>query len=232
MEALKSLPVWVSLPLLLGTSTLALIVLVAFLRACVLLAEAAWRESLRMTAALTRAFARAGMLTFSVCGWAVHAAVQVLWWLICVAWTLTAGRVVAIVVAHAQALHERARLWDHWRREFSDEFATFAEFLYAFEHGGRRRDEQEEPRFNSGPQHEERRNSGERKRPPPDPQQAAYSAACRLLGLPEAGFSLEQLNTRYRLLISASHPDRGGNTQRAAAINAARLLIKLQKGWS
>lgn len=68
--------------------------------------------------------------------------------------------------------------------------------------------------------------------PPPDPKMLAYRAACRILGLPEAGFTREQLSKCYRVRIHAAHPDRGGSHQQAAALNAARDLIKKRKGWT
>lgn len=69
-------------------------------------------------------------------------------------------------------------------------------------------------------------------KPPPDPEVLAYQAACRALGLPEAGFTPEQLSKSYRVRIHAAHPDRGGSHQQAAALNAARDLIKKRMGWT
>ena len=69
-------------------------------------------------------------------------------------------------------------------------------------------------------------------KPPPDPKVLAYQAACRTLGLPEAGFTPEQLSKSYRVRIHAAHPDRGGSHQQAAALNAARDLIKKRMGWT
>lgn len=69
-------------------------------------------------------------------------------------------------------------------------------------------------------------------KPPPDPKVLAYQAACRILGLPEAGFTPEQLSKSYRVRIHAAHPDRGGSHQQAAALNAARDLIKNRMGWT
>lgn len=69
-------------------------------------------------------------------------------------------------------------------------------------------------------------------KPPPDPEVLAYQAACRVLGLPEAGFTPEQLSKSYRVRIHAAHPDRGGSHQQAAALNAARDLIKKRMGWT
>lgn len=225
------LPVWIALPLLLVLCALGLIVAAALFQASVMLAEAVWHGSLRMTNALTLAFARMGVLTFQWCGMAVLGIAQVLRALICAAWDQTARRLCAALLAPWQAVRQRMRLWDTWRREFRDEFETFDDFLYAFEHGGKRREQRDEPKFDAGAQ-SGRRDQGEApKRPPPDPHKAAYAAACRLLGLPESGFTPEQLNARYRALMGAAHPDKGGDTQRAAAINAARDLIKHTKGW-
>lgn len=69
-------------------------------------------------------------------------------------------------------------------------------------------------------------------KPPPDPKVLAYQAACRALGLPEAGFTPEQLSKSYRVRIHAAHPDRGGSHQQAAVLNAARDLIKKRMGWT
>lgn len=68
-------------------------------------------------------------------------------------------------------------------------------------------------------------------KPPPDPKVLAYEAACRLLGLPVGGFTREQLNKVFRSRIHAAHPDRGGNHEQAAALAAARDLIRNWHGW-
>jgi hypothetical protein len=66
--------------------------------------------------------------------------------------------------------------------------------------------------------------------PRPDPR-VAYQAACRLFGLPPSGFTREQLNKVFRSRIHAAHPDRGGNHEQAAALAAARDLIRNWHGW-
>ena len=224
------LPLWVTLPLLLVLCALGLIVAAALFQASVMLADAAWHGSLHMTNALTLAFARAGMFAFQWCGSVVQGVLQILWALIRTAWALTAGRLQAVIVARWRVIRQRAHLRNTWRNEFRDEFATFDEFLYAFEHGGKRRQQHEEPAFDASQPDSEPQGRDE-KHPPPDPQKAAYAAACRLLGLPESGFTREQLNARYRTLISTTHPDRAGSHHRAAAINAARaVLINRTKG--
>lgn len=225
-------PVWLALPLLLALCALGLIVAAAALQTSLMLAEAAWHGSQRMTNVLTLAFARAGLLAFQWCGMAVLSVAHVLWTLLCIAWTHTAGRVQAALAIRMQAVRQRARLWDTWQNEFKDEFATFEEFVYAFEHGGKRREEREETKFDEGTRDQDPHGKDKGQRRPPDPQAAAYAAACHLFGLPEAGFTREQLNARYRALMSATHPDKGGSTQRAAALNAARAFIKRQKGWT
>lgn len=68
-------------------------------------------------------------------------------------------------------------------------------------------------------------------KPPPDPKVLAYQAACRLFGLPVGGFTREQLNKVFRTRIHAAHPDRGGSHQQAAALVAARDLIRNWHGW-
>lgn len=68
-------------------------------------------------------------------------------------------------------------------------------------------------------------------KPPPDPRVLAYQAACRLFGLPVGRFTREQLNKVFRTRIHTAHPDRGGNHQQAAALAAARDLIRKWHGW-
>lgn len=235
------LPLWLALPLLLALCALGLIVAAAAFQASVMLAEAAWHGSLHMTTALTLVFARAGLLTFQWCGMAVLGTAQFLWAMARMAWAHTAERLQAALAVRMRAIRQRARLRDTWQSEFKDEFATFDEFLYAFEHGGKRREERGEPRFDDAPPPKP---PPERPRPspspppspppppPPDPRQVAYRAACRVLGLPESGFTRQQLITRHRALIQAAHPDKGGSHERAAALNAARDLIKHMKGWT
>lgn len=141
---------------------------------------------------------------------------------------------------HAGLLRRKhtRRLKALWREEFREHFETFEGFREAFE----RADTQRRPPPGAArPRPTPRPDVPPRqrpppppppRRPPPDPAQAAFAAACRMFGLPESSFTPEQLTKRYRACMHAAHPDRGGDHQRAAALNAARDLIKRQKGWA
>lgn len=150
------------------------------------------------------------------------------------------ARLLAPFLMGWEAMRQRQELRRIWANEYRDQFPTFAAFLDAFARGGRPRgDERQEPHFEDAPRSSPPpRRDPPRPRPPPpppppDPKRQAFIAACRVLGVPDSGvFTLSQLNLRYRALISANHPDRGGNAQKAAAINAARDLIKSMKGWT
>jgi hypothetical protein len=59
-----------------------------------------------------------------------------------------------------------------------------------------------------------------------------FRAACRTLGLPEAGgFSQAEFKARYQTMIKAVHPDTIGPNALASQVNEARDLIKARKGW-
>lgn len=58
-----------------------------------------------------------------------------------------------------------------------------------------------------------------------------WNAACKLLGLPKAGFTKQELTRAYRKAILAAHPDLGGTHAHAKSINVARDLIRAHKGW-
>lgn len=62
-------------------------------------------------------------------------------------------------------------------------------------------------------------------------QNTAYEEAVRLLGL-RPGFTKEELTKAYRRAIRAVHPDKGGSTEDAQAVNAARKLIEAHQGWA
>jgi len=64
-------------------------------------------------------------------------------------------------------------------------------------------------------------------RPAPDP----YQVAIRLLGL-EPGFSRTALSRAYKQAMKHAHPDAGGSTRKAQAVNAARDLLKRTHGWA
>lgn len=199
-------PDWLRVLLSLGVIALAAIVAIAALRAAATLGtmalEAGCNGAERLTNWLTAAFVATGIGVVGV--------VRIV--------LLTVARTArSTVAAKTASLRRWLKLWRAWRHEFRDDFATFGEFVAAFERGG-------QPRQKSRPSPPP---------PPPDPRQAAYSAACRLLGLPESGLTLPQLKARHRVLISAMHPDRkGGDTERAAQLNAACDLIKRTKGWN
>lgn len=141
------------------------------------------------------------------------------------------------------ALHRRRharRLKALWREEFREHFETFAAFREAFERTdtrrrpppGSARPKPDPPCTDMPPRPRPQPPPPPPRKPPPDPAQAAFATACRMFGLPESGFTLDQLTKRYRACMHAAHPDRGGNHQRAAALNAARDLIKQRKGWT
>ena len=59
----------------------------------------------------------------------------------------------------------------------------------------------------------------------------AYGTALALFGL-RPGFSRTALHAAYKQAIRAAHPDLGGSTEEAQAINAARDLIMRRHGWA
>ncbi len=72
-------------------------------------------------------------------------------------------------------------------------------------------------------------------RPAEEPGEGAgadpFEAALALLGLHPA-FTREELVKAYKQAIRRAHPDAGGSVKQAAAINAARDLIMIRKGWA
>lgn len=64
----------------------------------------------------------------------------------------------------------------------------------------------------------------------PDPADP-YQAAIDLLGL-SPGFSRAALNRAYKQAMKQAHPDAGGSTRQAQAVNTARDLLKHAHGWS
>jgi len=220
--ALSSLPDWLRwLVILAGLAGGAVVVIAAGLAALgltVMAAQASWHGAKRLT------FWLADMLVNLVLLLVVD--------LIGAGCGAAARAVYAVFLARVQRVRRWLELRRVWKTEFRDEFETFADFLEAFENGGKPRprpEERREPHFGDAPPRPEPPRPPP---PPPDPRKAAYSAACKLLGLPESGFTLQQLKARHRALIQRLHPDMGGNHQWAAAVNAARDLIKSQKGWT
>jgi hypothetical protein len=233
-------PEWLRILLTLALLALGLIVAVAALRASLIVAEvvsvAAWKGAQRLTVWLSDLLIRlllgsvvvlaAALLTTArVCG---QAAARL------------CARVFAPLALWFESIRQREKLRLLWEEEYRDEFPRFEDFLEAFARGGKaREDERQEPRFDEAPspkpppKRDPPRPRPSPPPPPPDPKRLAFIAACRLMGVPESGeFTPQFLNVRYRALISTAHPDRGGNAQRAAAINAARDLIKARKGWT
>jgi hypothetical protein len=233
-------PEWLRILLTLGLLALGLIVAVAALRAAVIVAEvvsvAVWKGAQRLTVWVSDLLIRllmgsaailvAALLTTArVCG---RAAARL------------SARAFAPLALWFESIRQREKLRLLWVEEYRDQFPRFEDFLEAFARGGKpREDERQEPRFDDAPPGPPGRDpprprpSPSPPPPPPDAKRLAFIAACRLLGVPESGeFTSQFLGQRYRALISAAHPDRGGNARRAAAINAARDLIKTRKGWT
>jgi hypothetical protein len=99
-----------------------------------------------------------------------------------------------------------------WRDEFRERFPRFQDFRREFENAGR--------------DDAKGRRGQPAKRDP-------FKAACEVMGLPADGmFSEDEFRSRYRALMKALHPDRGGPADRAALVNAASMAIKQGKGWS
>ena len=62
-------------------------------------------------------------------------------------------------------------------------------------------------------------------------RQAAYEQAVQVLGLPPV-FTQAEMIKAYRRAIRAAHPDAGGSTKAAQAVNAARKTILAYRGWA
>lgn len=110
-----------------------------------------------------------------------------------------------------QRMGQEWTLWRAYRGEFRGQFSSYRAFRRRFAGGAR----------SAG--------AGARTAARADD----FTAACRLIGLPEDGrFGEEALKARYRALMKELHPDRGGSNARAAQVNAACALIKKRKEWS
>jgi hypothetical protein len=128
------------------------------------------------------------------------------------------GRLYAAYVApYADAYHRRRELRRLYR-EVRDQYASFADFLRAFEQGAD---------FGQDP------GSGDRHRPDHEaPAVNPFDSACKVLGLcAERGFTQAEFKARYRELMKAVHPDKIGVGTFATQLNEARDLIKARKGW-
>lgn len=67
--------------------------------------------------------------------------------------------------------------------------------------------------------------------PAPESGPRGLAEACALLGLPEDGFSAEDLKRAYRQAIRRAHPDQGGSSAETMAIIRARARINEHFGW-
>lgn len=215
MTWLSTMPWWVSLPLLAVASVGTTILAVSFCRAILIVGVAAWERSLVLVAQLTDVIARGLFAAADGFATLLRAVLYLLTWPVAALWERTAEPAWQALAVKVEHMRQRQELKRHWRAEFRDQFATFREFLDAFENGGKsQRKDQQRQEQKAGPSHQ------------------AFAAACRLLGLPTNGeFTLQQLNARYRALMQKAHPDSGGNHEQATQLNTARDLIKRTKGW-
>ncbi|MBZ9944509.1 molecular chaperone DnaJ [Mesorhizobium sp. BR1-1-13] len=117
-------------------------------------------------------------------------------------------------------MFERRRQRIELRRLYEEvrgDYASFEEFLRAFE-GGDRADARDD---------ETVREEEELKPEPVD----KFALACRTLGLSPEALTQAQLKTRFLELMKAVHPDVIGPNVFASQINEAREIIKARKGW-
>ena len=68
--------------------------------------------------------------------------------------------------------------------------------------------------------------------PEPATELSGIAEACALLGLPEGGFTPDDLKRAYRRAIKQAHPDQGGSAADTRAILNARDRINKHFGWS
>ena len=168
-----------------------------------------------LIAQLTEAIARALFAAARGCGALLRTGGYLLKWPVAALWERTTEPAWEALMVKIERRRQREELKRLWRTEFRDQFATFREFLDAFDNGGK----------STG--------GGQQDAPKADAKHDVFTAACRLLGLPTSGeFTLQQLNARFRALMQKAHPDSGGSNEHAARLNAARDLIKKTKGWS
>lgn len=78
---------------------------------------------------------------------------------------------------------------------------------------------------------DEAEDTNEEPQPAPRPAPDPYQAARHLLGL-ESGFSRTALSRAYKQAMKHAHPDAGGTTRKAQAVNAARELLMRAHGWA
>lgn len=237
-------PEWLRIAVTLAMLAVILIVGLAALRAAAILlvftGQVAGEGAERLTTWLSHLLIRLVLAVVAVLSGVLLTIARVFWRMARGLWARTGASMLAPIAVRLEAMRQRRMLRQLWEDEYRDQFPDFADFLDAFARSGKPREgEREEPRFDDTPppgspprREPPRPRPAPTPPPPPDPNRLAFIAACRLLGVPESGeFTPQFLNARYRVLISAAHPDRGGSVQRAAALNAARDLIKSRKGW-
>jgi len=88
----------------------------------------------------------------------------------------------------------------------------------------------QEPRDGPASQDEDEAKDADEK-PQPAPSPDPYQASLGLLGL-EPGFSRAALSRAYKQAMKHAHPDAGGSTIKAQAVNAARELLMRAHGWA
>lgn len=78
---------------------------------------------------------------------------------------------------------------------------------------------------------DEAEDTAEEPQPAPRPAPDPYQVALGLLSL-EPGFSRTALSRAYKQAMKHAHPDAGGSTTKAQAVNAARDLLMRAHGWA
>lgn len=123
-------------------------------------------------------------------------------------------------------LAEARELRRIYREEYRGDYRSYRAFKAAYDaangKGRTRRKPQGQKRQTKG--------NGGRNDPPrrdPDP----WTLALKVFGL-GANFTQAELVKRYRELMRRAHPDAGGSTEQASAINTAYSVIKKRKGWT
>lgn len=77
---------------------------------------------------------------------------------------------------------------------------------------------------------ERRRRENRRRQEQAFPLPRSYEHALAILNLPPE-FTRTAFDRAYRRAMMKAHPDRGGSTAHAQALNAARDLVKTRNGW-
>ena len=123
------------------------------------------------------------------------------------------ARYLAPLLERRRQRIELRRLYEEVRADY----ASFEEFLRAFEGGGKE----------DATEDETVREEEERKPEPVD----KFELACRTLGLSPEALTQTQFKARFHELMKAVHPDVIGPNIFATQINEAREIIKARKGW-